>query len=227
MDANLQPLFSRPLTRSHSLTLAKIQFHWTMREKSQGVQHSLLPSAAFDLDVYSSTHQHQKGTRYRESTHNQDISPSQSVPHCVPQRNLRLEVRFIGHIVQPMAITRREQSILYARNRLACIGEVTIDDQPSGHQAAAELSTDASHQSRTNPSDPATRYPFQTAGQVSYPRVQDIPYHLRVSSRKSPTGRPHGGQMLSRLRRADAFQKGEAYTSRLVRYVRRTGQGMA
>ena len=126
-----------------------------------------------------------------------------------------------------MFIARCKQPILYARNRSTHIGEVTMNNRPSEHQAAVGLPTAASHQSRTNPSDPAIRHPFQTAGPVSYHQVRGVPYRLRVSSRMSPTGHLHGDQMLSHLRRAGAFQKGGACTSRLVRCAQRVGQGKA
>ena len=102
-----------------------------------------------------------------------------------------------------------------------------MNDQPLEHQVVVELPTAASHQSRTSPSDPATRHPFQTAGQVSYRRVQGTPYRLRVSSRMSLTDHPHGDQTLSRLRCAGAFQKGGACISRLLRCAQWAGQGKA
>jgi len=99
-----------------------------------------------------------------------------------------------------------------------------MGNKPLKHQVAVELSTVASRQPRTNPSDPVIRHPFQSAGQVSYHRVQEIPCHLRVSSKTSPAGHPHDDQMLLRLLHVGAYQRAEAYTLRLVQCVQKTGQ---
>ena len=147
------------------------------------------------------------------------------MPHRVPQRDIRLEVRLIGHVVQSVLITRRKHSILHTRKRSARIQSFTAGAQPLKHQATVELSIGSSHRPRSNPSVLETRHPFQTAGQASYRQAQEFPYRLRVSSKMSPTGHPRDVQILSHLLRVGACQRAEAYTSRLVRCVRRTGQG--
>ena len=104
------------------------------------------------------------------------------------------------------------------------VREFMMRSQPLRRQAAVELSTAASRQPRTNPSDLVTRRPFRTAGHASCHRVQETQYHLRVSSEMSPTGHPRDDQTLSRLLRVGAYRRAEAYTSRPVRCVRRIGQ---
>ena len=86
------------------------------------------------------------------------------MPHRVPQRDIGLEVRLIGHIVQLMLITRRKHSILHARKRSAPVQSFTVEAQPLKHRVAVELSTGSSHRPRSNPSVLETRHPFQTAG---------------------------------------------------------------
>ena len=100
---------------SHSLTIEETQSHRKAREAPRDVRHSQLPFVAFGRDRYPGVHQRVKGTP-EESPHISYPTSGESMPHSISQRDFRVEVRLICHILQSVFLARREDSILKIGN---------------------------------------------------------------------------------------------------------------